>query len=127
MCISNSTSYIVAALGTQCLRNFSMVCLEVYALYVGGRLMNGKIIAPTFTFLCLRGVSLAIRKSLHVQCSIVPTFTFSSACVCAGVSLAIRKNLHVQCSVIACAQLESAIAFAYMSWLASFPSFSSTL
>ncbi|XP_047320591.1 CASP-like protein 5A1 [Impatiens glandulifera] len=102
----NTFRYFVAVMAIQCLWNFLMACLDIYVLMTGGSLTN-RIVIVFFTLGDL----------------VTSTFTFSGACACAGMTTLILTFLRNQCSEIQCGQLKATTTLAFLTWLASFPSF----
>ncbi|CAA0816833.1 CASP-like protein 5A2 [Striga hermonthica] len=97
--------YLVAAAGFQSLWSLVLAILDAYALLVGRRLQNPRV------------VSL-----FAVGDGVTSTLTFAAACASAGITVLIGNDLG-SCDRNHCTEFETATAMAFLSWFASLPSF----
>ncbi|KAL3829192.1 hypothetical protein ACJIZ3_017994 [Penstemon smallii] len=97
--------YLVAAAGLQSLWSLVLAIVDAYALLVGRRLHNSRI------------VSL-----FAVGDGVTSTLTFAAACASAGITVLIGNDLGA-CGRNHCTEFEAATAMAFLSWFTAFPSF----
>ncbi|GER55187.1 CASP-like protein At2g28370 [Striga asiatica] len=97
--------YLVAAAGFQSLWSLVLAILDAYALLVGRRLQNPRV------------VSL-----FAVGDGVTSTLTFAAACASAGITVLIGNDLG-SCDRNHCTEFETATAMAFLSWFTSLPSF----
>ncbi|XP_073155353.1 CASP-like protein 5A2 isoform X1 [Henckelia pumila] len=97
--------YLVAAAGLQSVWSFVLAIVDAYALLVGRRLQNSRV------------VSL-----FAVGDGITSTLTFASACASAGITVLISNDLGA-CGENHCVEFETATAMAFLSWFGALPSF----
>ncbi|XP_073155354.1 CASP-like protein 5A2 isoform X2 [Henckelia pumila] len=88
--------YLVAAAGLQSVWSFVLAIVDAYALLVGRRLQNSRVITSTLTF--------------------------ASACASAGITVLISNDLGA-CGENHCVEFETATAMAFLSWFGALPSF----
>ncbi|GAB2272397.1 hypothetical protein Dimus_007223 [Dionaea muscipula] len=98
-------TYLVAAVGLQCLWSFLLAIVDIYALLVRRSLRNPRVVS-FFT----------------IGDGLTSTLTFASACASAGITVLIANDLN-KCAINHCARFEAATAMAFMSWFATSPSF----
>ncbi|KAG8371318.1 hypothetical protein BUALT_Bualt13G0075200 [Buddleja alternifolia] len=97
--------YLVAAAGLQSLWSLVLAIVDAYALLVGRRLQNPRV------------VSL-----FAVGDGVTSTLTFAAACASAGITVLLGNDLGA-CGQNHCREFETATAMAFLSSFAAFPSF----
>ncbi|KAL6577390.1 hypothetical protein OROMI_011666 [Orobanche minor] len=97
--------YLVAAAGFQSLWSLILALLDAYALLVGRRLQNPRVITL-----------------FAVGDGITSTLTFAAACASAGITVLIGNDLG-SCGRNHCTEFETATAMAFLSWFTAMPSF----
>ncbi|EYU36185.1 hypothetical protein ABFS82_14G243200 [Erythranthe guttata] len=97
--------YLVAAAGLQSLWSLALALVDAYALLVGRRLQNPRI------------VSL-----FAIGDGVTSTLTFAAACASAGITVLIGNDLGA-CGKNSCTEFETAAAMAFLSWFTALPSF----
>ncbi|KAI3461428.1 hypothetical protein Pfo_018091 [Paulownia fortunei] len=97
--------YLVAAAGLQSLWSLVLAIVDAYALLVGRRLQNPRV------------VSL-----FAVGDGVTSTLTFAAACASAGITVLIGNDLGA-CGKNHCTEFETATAMAFLSWFTALPSF----
>ncbi|KAL3629553.1 hypothetical protein CASFOL_026775 [Castilleja foliolosa] len=97
--------YLVAAAGFQSLWSLVLAILDAYALLVGRRLQNPRVVGL-----------------FAVGDGVMSTLTFAAACASAGITVLIGNDLGA-CDKNHCTEFETATAMAFLSWFAALPSF----
>ncbi|XP_057984132.1 CASP-like protein 5A1 [Malania oleifera] len=98
-------SYLVGAVGLQCLWSFMLAVLDAYCLLVRRSLRKSTVV-------CLFTIGDGVTSTL----------TFAAACASAGITVLIGNDLD-KCAVNHCMRFETATAMAFLSWFAALPSF----
>ncbi|KAK6138086.1 hypothetical protein DH2020_028176 [Rehmannia glutinosa] len=112
--------YLVAAAGFQSLWSLVLAILDGYALLVGRRLQNPRVVS---LFAVGDGVSLSTRFNLCCWIlQVTSTLTFAAACASAGITVLIGNDLGA-CGKNHCTEFETATAMAFLSWFTALPSF----
>lgn len=97
--------YLVAATGLQSLWSLSLAFVDVYALLVMRSLRNPRVMC---TFFIGDGITWIL--------------TLAAACSSAGITVLIGNDLGL-CNENHCGKFETATAMAFISWVATSPSF----
>ncbi|GFP82502.1 CASP-like protein 5a1 [Phtheirospermum japonicum] len=131
--------YLVAAAGFQSLWSLVLAILDAYALLVGRRLQNPRIVG---LFAVGDGQELSFgafdltfgpdssAEQMESWCfngmlsesTVTSTLTFAAACASAGITVLIGNDLGA-CDKNHCTEFETATAMAFLSWFTALPSF----
>ncbi|PIN25553.1 hypothetical protein CDL12_01697 [Handroanthus impetiginosus] len=119
-------SYLVAANGLQSLWSLVLAIIDAYALLVGCRLQNPRLVS---LFAVGDGPGEIRTSFLFVKfkpccwrLQVTSTLTFTSACASAGITVLIENDLGA-CRKNHCTQLKTATAMSFFCWFTALPSF----